>query len=94
MKRYIDRAEAIHILRVECIAKHPTSFTLGIGAAAKAIEDMPPSDVVEVVRCRDCAKDGLFTCPLCYIEKQSMIFINHDPDFFCGAGERREDKHD
>lgn len=48
MARYIDRAEAIHILLVECLAKYPTSFALGIGAAAKALEDMPTADVEEV----------------------------------------------
>lgn len=48
-------------------------------------------DVVEVVRCKDCAHDGLTTCPLCYIERRMLIFINHDPAFYCAAGERRED---
>ena len=49
------------------------------------------ADVVEVVRCKDCAKEGLATCPICYIEKQTLQFINHDPEFFCGYGERREE---
>ena len=44
----------------------------------------------EVVRCKDCAKDGLFACPMCYIESHELIFINHDPEFFCAGGERKE----
>lgn len=48
------------------------------------------SDTVSVVRCRDCAHDGLLTCPICYIEKHELIFVNHDPEFFCAYGERME----
>lgn len=48
-------------------------------------------DAVEVVRCKDCAKDGLFTCPICFIENKTLQFVNHSPDFYCGEGERRTD---
>lgn len=44
-------------------------------------------DVKKIVRCKDCVHDNLTTCPLCYIEKQSLIFVNHDPNFYCGKGE-------
>lgn len=47
-------------------------------------------DAVEVVRCRDCAKDGLFTCPICFIENKTLHFINHSLDFYCGEGERKD----
>ena len=47
-------------------------------------------NTVEVVRCRDCAKDGLFTCPICFIENKTLHFINHSPDFYCGEGERKD----
>lgn len=43
-------------------------------------------DVVKVTRCKNCAYNGLHTCPICYIEKQALIFINHDPEFFCRDG--------
>lgn len=46
-------------------------------------------EAARIVRCKDCAKDGLATCPICYIEKQTLQFVNHDPNFYCGAGERR-----
>ena len=48
------------------------------------------NDVVQVVRCRDCAKLGLFTCPICFIENKTLQFINISPDFFCGEGERKD----
>ena len=58
---------------------------------ANWITEAPPVDAVEVVRCRDCAKDGLFTCPICFIENKTLQFVNHSPDFYCGEGERRTD---
>lgn len=54
------------------------------------IDDATTVDAVEVVRCRDCAKDGLFTCPICFIENKELCFINHSPDFYCGEGERKD----
>ena len=54
------------------------------------LESAPTVDAVEVVRCRDCAKDGLLTCPICFIENKTLQFINHSPDFYCGEGERKD----
>lgn len=54
------------------------------------IDDATTVDAVPVVRCRDCAKDGLFTCPICFIENKELHFINHSPDFYCGEGERKD----
>ena len=56
---------------------------------AKQITDAPTVDAVPVVRCRDCAKLGLFTCPICFIENKTLQFVNISPDFFCGEGERK-----
>ena len=50
------------------------------------------SDLVNVVRCRECVKDGLSTCPIWFIEARTLRFINHDPDFYCGSGERKSDE--
>lgn len=62
--------------------------------AMNAIEEMPASDVVEVVRCRDCkyahhwyGNDTLGnTKYLCDIFETSMF-----ADAFCSYGERRSD---
>lgn len=48
-------------------------------------------DAVPVVRCKDCMHDGLSTCAICYIENKTLAFINHDPDFYCAYGERKEE---
>lgn len=50
------------------------------------VNSLPSVNAVSVVKCKDCIHDGLTTCPLCYIEKQGLIFINHDPEFFCAFG--------
>ena len=61
----------------------------GIHKVTDRIKSAPAVDAVEVVRCRDCVHDGLPTCFTCYIEQHKMIFLNNDPEFFCGAGERK-----
>lgn len=43
----------------------------------------------EIVHCKDCKHDGLISCPIAYIEKQTLCFINHSPDFYCARGERK-----
>lgn len=63
----------------------------GANKAAEIIGRLPPADAVPVIHCRDCLHDGMSECPLCWIENHTMQFINHDPDFFCGKGERREE---
>lgn len=60
------------------------------GKARKLIEDAPTVEAVEIVRCRECVHNGLPTCFTCYIEQHELIFLNHDPEFFCGAGERKD----
>lgn len=46
----------------------------------------------KVVHCKDCKFNGLFTCPLSYIEKQTLCFINQSPDFYCAVGKLKEVK--
>lgn len=46
---------------------------------------------MNVIRCKDCMLEGLTECPLAYIEKQQLCFINHSPMFFCGKGKAAED---
>ena len=56
----------------------------------KIINQFPSVNAVPVVRCRDCVHDGLPTCFTCYIEQHELVFLNHDPEFFCGAGEKKD----
>lgn len=43
-----------------------------------------------VVRCRDCRKDGLLECPLVFMEHRRLVFLCHDPDWYCADGEPGE----
>lgn len=42
------------------------------------------------VRCGNCRHNGLLRCPLVRIEKQELVFLNHDPNWFCGDWEAKE----
>ena len=89
MTEYIDR-EAM----LEQIARREPLMVgdkmISIDALREFIMNRPVVDVEHVIRCKDCAKDGLTTCPMCWREKHILQFINHDPNFYCGAAERRE----
>lgn len=65
-------------------------YAFGWNDMLEIILKAKPVDAVHVVRCRDCAEDGRFTCPLAYIENNTLCFVDHSPDFFCAAGERKE----
>lgn len=97
MMGYINKEDAVRILRVDCVNKYPLSYLLGIGAAAKAIEDAPTADVEEVrhgewVVCG--TFDYFLKCSLCESEKYPMSQVcNHKYCPNCGAkmdGERSE----
>lgn len=89
MTEYIDRS-ALGIGNAKREAFTIPEYADGWNSAIKIIDNAPTVDAVPVVRCKDCAKDGLFSCPMCYIESHKLIFINHDPEFFCAYGERKE----
>lgn len=76
--------------RKELLAKYDYYHEGEPGKARKLIEAAPSVDAVEVVRCKDCAKDGLPSCPIFVLEHQYLSSITHDPDFFCGYGERKD----
>lgn len=89
MAEYIDREAMLEqITRRESLMVGDKMIS--VDALREFIMNRPVADVIPVIRCKDCAKDGLTTCPMCWIEKHILQFINHDPNFYCGAAERRE----
>lgn len=50
-----------------------------------------PPIAEEVIYCRECRKHLTSECPLCFIEKQTLQFIDMRNNFFCGYGERKSD---
>ena len=88
MARLIDADKIKYHEHTECVGHG--DFETVRTVTDKEIAEIPTVETVEVVRCRDCAKDGLFTCPICFIENKTLRFINHSPDFYCGEGERKD----
>lgn len=50
MDGYIKKSEAVDV-----IVKYPYEIAGKTATAIKMIEDLPSADIVEVVRCKDCA---------------------------------------
>ena len=80
-KWLIDKHDAIKQLRGKCVAKYPSTFIMGLFAAADEIAHMPTVDAVDVVRCKNCKAYSNGTC---WIMRGKM-----KPDDFCSYGESR-----
>lgn len=96
MSEYIE-CEAT-IKRIEEIPAHFNSSDIryGIELAIQAIKAPPTADVVEVVRCKDCAHIKQSISPLC---PETNCFICDNPyglkanvneNDFCSYGERKD----
>lgn len=77
-------------LEIEASKKEsPDTFRCGMLLAeivSEALEQQIASDVVEVVRCRDCIYNSNGSCT------HSEIYddTNYNPNYYCADGERRE----
>ena len=105
--RLIDLDEAIKLLRGKCVAKYPTTFLVGLFAAADELSKLPEVDAVPVVRgrwidngiCdhkpsrfRNPDKWTIYKCSECGYSNGRRKNANYCPN--CGAkmdGERRND---
>ena len=47
----------------------------------------------KVVHCRNCIYNGLATCPIAFIENQTLQFVTHNPDFWCAEGKLRREEN-
>lgn len=92
-KRLIDAMQTVIKMsgRITPLIQMGANPTQVYNEVLQVVAEAPTVDAVEVVRCRDCAKNGLFTCPICFIENKTLQFVNHSPDFYCGEGERKTD---
>lgn len=77
MKEYIDREKLI--------AEYDRVHVGPAGGARKLMVDAPTADVVEVVRCKDCAvpHNKWTGCP-------HLNGLIPPPDHYCAKGERKE----
>ena len=89
-KEYIERRALIEDVRLAyCTACNSYNGvrcrSCRIEDSMEMVENAPAADVVEVVRCEDCAvpHNKWTGCP-------NLIGLVPPPDFFCARGERKE----
>ena len=79
-------------LEIEASKKEsPNTFRCGMLLAeivSEALEQQIAADVVEVVRCKDCADRDSEGCPLTYWSGGELV-SNVDDNDFCSGGRRR-----
>ena len=85
---YIEKEKAIHMLRGECVAKYPSSFSMGLFASADEISKMPDADVVEVVRCKDCKYYEIHKPTITLNCEREGKLVPMMPNDYCSYGER------
>lgn len=89
-QRLIDVNEAVKLLRGSCVARYPSTFLMGLFAAADEIAKLPTVDAVPVVRCEKCVYwqepwDGSAS-PSGRCRRNDMTMAGSG---FCSYGERR-----
>lgn len=99
MDDYISRQVILKHLE-KCKGQPPEmcySFAL-ISEIERFVKSQPAADVVEVVRCKDCAHVNVEVRDYAmYLPKQCELYCELDelpvkPDDFCSYGERKEDE--
>lgn len=95
MADLISRQAAIKLLRGECVAKYPSSFSFGLFAAADELSKLSAVDAVEVVHGRwEKMGEADYKCSVCGFRFTSCDPVSMFLYCRCGAkmdGERREE---
>lgn len=91
MAEYIDKQEVLYILKSLNTAhlelKGKPMF--GFISATDLIQDIPPTDVEPVVRCRDCMYNG--SCLLQSFVEENCVTPIDRTNWFCADGVKRGD---
>lgn len=93
IKQALETINGAEIISLNVPIRKLRSAVLKLMIATKRCEiydkQIDSGELVRIIRCKDCSHNGLFDCPLCYIEQQTLQFIEVSPDFYCGLAERR-----
>lgn len=92
----------MRLIDADALPKY-TGYALSADEVAKAVENAPTVDAVEVVRCKDCyycVTEKSFGKVYHYCEAFEQyaegdligVSLQVNPDHFCSWGERREDE--
>lgn len=90
MSEYIERKAVIN--KINEIPSHFDSGDIkyGIEIAIQAIKDTPTTDVVEIVRCKDCRHYVAEYCTRDIKSRTNMFYMRADD--FCSYGERKDEE--
>ena len=93
MAKYIDADKIVEAFYKT--SEQTGKYNLNVGTIDCCIHAVPPADVVEVVRCKDCkyvdkTRDGRFWCENGNAPFASDYAIQVKPSDFCSYGERRK----
>ena len=98
MAEYIEREELKKVLSneaVHCLTFQKTGEARGLVKAKEIISKLPAADVVEVVRCKDCAFYTELDIEYTFLGKRArMCFMHSKPmgeNNFCSYGMKRSD---
>ena len=92
MAEYINRKAAFDAI-TDLAGKAPTrSAYEAIWKSARVLKKIPASDVVLVVRCKDCIHYDLGVCLKIYSDgnAQKDSWQSRNPNDFCSYGERKD----
>ena len=85
---YISKMRLMDCVPKERIVEYMNEFDAGYNSCRndmlRSIESLEPTDVVQIVRCRDCEYYGIRHW--CNLNENDF-----NPDDFCSYGERREE---
>ena len=84
MAEYINRDAALKALAQVSAPTPDESYIV-----EKCIEKINRLPMMEVVRCKDCRRSGVYTSGKLYCKHQDGL-TDPKPDDFCSYGERRE----
>ena len=74
----------------DCTSECPRA---GIGNGCIRGLKLEAADAIEELQqktnrvCGTCRKYGMLECTIAIIERRQMVFLNHDPNWFCGDWE-------
>lgn len=97
MNDYIKRSDALdrftyeHGELIPEILKHGELNEISVRDIKSVLRSLPAADVVEVVRCRECAYATRPGGNIVYCDNFERDMM---PDDYCSAGYRAEDTHD
>lgn len=88
MAEYIEREKVLHEMTSNPLPNDTQHLYL---AMRNMVKKAPAADVVEVVRCKDCAFRGDMSDCECWHSPLGKAGLFTDDDFYCSCGERRSD---